>query len=185
MAGMADALRSCNIDIGVHKNDISKAIIHLCDRLTSIEQAHKNHASNAGRNCRSLEKQNQSMQQKIDKMTQTEQNLVEKLNQYRHEKAELQKLLEVSKDKPSNNESRRMRSEKKRNDLSNTNAICDSRNDGKTSSENKSDGASRSMQSLKKRKILSDSTNGFIYEERKEIPTTKRRKASPRLAGMR
>ena len=95
-AGMADALSSCNIDIEAHGSDISEAIIHLCDKFTSIEEAHEKQS-----NYRALEKEKQSMQRKMGKMSQSEQKLTEKLNQYRYEKAELQKQLESAKNEPS------------------------------------------------------------------------------------
>ena len=96
-ASMADALRSCNIDMEAHGNDISEAVFHVCDRLTSIENIETNGLS--------LEKKMQSMQQKIDKMAQIEQKLSEKLNQYRLEKTEMKKQLESAKNEATSNDS--------------------------------------------------------------------------------
>lgn len=96
-ASMADALRSCNIDMEAHGNDISEAVFHVCDRLTSIEDIETNGLS--------LEKKMQSMQQKIKMMAQTEQKSSEKLNQYRHEKTELKKQLDSAKNEATCNDS--------------------------------------------------------------------------------
>lgn len=96
-ASMADALRSCNIDMEAHGNDISEAVFHVCDRLTSIEDIETNGLS--------LEKEMQSMQQKIDKMVQTEKKMVEKLDQYQHERTEMKKQLESAKNEATSNDS--------------------------------------------------------------------------------
>jgi hypothetical protein len=96
-ASMADALRSCNIDMEAHGNDISEAVFHVCDRLTSIENIETNGLS--------LEKKMQSMLQTIDTMTQTERKLSERLNQYRHEETEMKKQLESAKNEATSNDS--------------------------------------------------------------------------------
>ncbi|KAG7368549.1 kinesin motor domain containing protein [Nitzschia inconspicua] len=73
-AGMADALRSCSIDIEAYDNDISEAIIHLCDRFTSMEQRHSSQPQGAEASIKMLQQENDTLRQKIDTLT-------EKLNQ--------------------------------------------------------------------------------------------------------
>jgi hypothetical protein len=68
-AGMTDALKSCNIDIEVYDSDISQAIIHLCDRLTSIEQGCLKQALPRGSISDSLSKENETLRQKIEILT--------------------------------------------------------------------------------------------------------------------
>jgi len=96
-AGIADALGSCNIDIEAHGSDISEAIIHLCDKFTSIEEALENQQSNP-----SFEKEKQSMQRKIQNLSHSENELIEKLNQYQREKSDLKIQLENAKNGISN-----------------------------------------------------------------------------------
>lgn len=93
-AGMIDALESCNVDMEAHGDDVSTAVIHMCDRLTSIEDIKTKGLS--------FEKENRSMKQKIDKMAQKEHKLMEKLTQYQHEKARMKKQLESAKNESSN-----------------------------------------------------------------------------------
>merc|ERR1711935_167357 len=100
-AGMIDALESCNVDMEAHGDDVSAAVIHMCDRLTSIE--------NIKTKGLSFEKENQSMEQKIDKMAQREQKLIEKLTQYQHEKTVMKKQLESAKNESSNVDSEEIR----------------------------------------------------------------------------
>lgn len=85
-AGMIDALRSCNIDMEAHRNDVSEAVYQVCDRLTSIEDIKENSLT--------LEKENRSTKEKMNEMVQTEHNLVEKLNQYRRERTAMKKQLD-------------------------------------------------------------------------------------------
>ncbi|KAG7347885.1 kinesin motor domain containing protein [Nitzschia inconspicua] len=73
-AGMADALRSCSIDIEAYDNDISEAIIHLCDRFTSMEQRHSSQPQGVEASIEMLQQENDTLRQKIDTLT-------EKLNQ--------------------------------------------------------------------------------------------------------
>merc|ERR1712238_110699 len=100
-AGMIDALESCNVDMEAHGDDVSAAVIHMCDRLTSIE--------NIKTKGLSFEKENQSMEQKIDKMAQREQKLIEKLTQYQHEKTVMKKQLESAKNQSSTVDSEEIR----------------------------------------------------------------------------
>lgn len=81
-AGIADALRSCNVDLEAHGRDVTEAIIHLCDKFTSTEEALEKQRSNP-----SFEKEKQSFERKIH-------NLTETLNQYEHEKSNLEAQLE-------------------------------------------------------------------------------------------
>jgi len=85
-AGMVDALQSCNINI--HGSDVSEAIVHLCDKLASIEEAHEKQLNNA-----SSEEEKHLMQRKIENLSHLEKRLTEKLNQYQQENAELQEKL--------------------------------------------------------------------------------------------
>jgi chromosome segregation ATPase len=92
-AGMAETLRSCNIDVEAHDGDISEAIIHLCDRLTSVEEAHSKRSTKSGSNESSLMKENTSLREKIDIMAQTELKLSEKLNKCHQEIGDLKRAL--------------------------------------------------------------------------------------------
>jgi hypothetical protein len=85
---MADALRSCNIDIAAYDNDISEAIIHLCDRLTSFEDAHSKRQTET-----SVQNENESLRQEMEKMAKTERTLVEKMKVYEHEIEEMKRSL--------------------------------------------------------------------------------------------
>ena len=91
-AGIADALRSCNIDIDAHERDINDAIIHLCDKFTSTEEALEKQLSNP-----SFEKEIRSLQRKIQDLSRSEKKLTEKLNRYQQEKRDLEVQLENTK----------------------------------------------------------------------------------------
>jgi chromosome segregation ATPase len=99
-AGITDALGSCNIDVEAHGSVISEAIIHLCDKFMSIEEALEKQQSNP-----SFEKEKQSMQRKIQNLSHSENELIEKLNQYQREKSDLEIQLENAKKEISNGES--------------------------------------------------------------------------------
>jgi hypothetical protein len=68
-AGMADALRSCNIDIESYDNDIGEAIIHLCDRLTSLEESRPSQNRSGRSSPDSLLQENENLRNKIDSLT--------------------------------------------------------------------------------------------------------------------
>eukprot|EP00536_Pseudo-nitzschia_multiseries_P008865 jgi/Psemu1/306099/fgenesh1_kg.234_\ len=95
-AGMVDALRSCNIDIETHGNDVSEAIIHLCDKLTSVEEAQERQSDDS-----SYQRQKHLMQQKLEKLSFSEKQLTEKLNQAEYEKVKLQEKLDTVMGEPS------------------------------------------------------------------------------------
>ena len=92
-AGIADALKSCNIDIETHDRDITEAIIHLCDKFASTEQALEKQLNKS-----SFDKEKQSFERKIETLT-------EKLNNYQHEKSELEAQLESAEKETSAGES--------------------------------------------------------------------------------
>jgi hypothetical protein len=99
-AGIADALRSCNIDLDAHGRDISEAVIHLCDKFASIEETLEKQQSNP-----SFEKENQTLQRKIQSLSRSEKKLTEKLNQYQFEKEQLESHLKNAKAQTSIGES--------------------------------------------------------------------------------
>ncbi len=81
-AGIADALRSCDVDVESHDGDIIDAVIHLCDKFASTEEALEKEKNNS-----SFDKEKLSFERKI-------QTLTERLDQYEHEKSELEAQLE-------------------------------------------------------------------------------------------
>jgi predicted nucleic acid-binding Zn-ribbon protein len=95
-AGMADALKSCNVDIEAYGSDISEAIIHLCDRLTSVEEAHSK--SKFGRNLElqnSLTTENDQLRRRLEEVSSSESRLMEKLKTVMRESEELKNSLEL------------------------------------------------------------------------------------------
>lgn len=63
-AGMKDALRSCNVDIEEYDGDIGEAVIHLCDKLTSSEEARA-----MKKNDDRLQDENASLRHEVEKLT--------------------------------------------------------------------------------------------------------------------
>lgn len=74
-ATLIDSLRSCNIDLDNFNGDLNEAVIHLCDRLTSIDETRPNKNKNER-----LEDENDSLRKKINELVQSEDRLVEELN---------------------------------------------------------------------------------------------------------
>jgi hypothetical protein len=97
-AGMADALRSCNVDIEAYGSDISEAIIHLCDRLTSVEEAHsKSKLNEGGAREDLLENEKRDLRQKLEQVVQSEKRLAEQLKISTREAEEMKKCIETQK----------------------------------------------------------------------------------------
>jgi hypothetical protein len=101
-AGMAEALKSCNVDIEAYGSDISEAIVHLCDRLTSVEEAHSKSllGKSAGMQ-NSLANENSDLRQKLDKVMNSENRLAEKLKISTKEVEELKKAMALQNLAPS------------------------------------------------------------------------------------
>lgn len=95
-AGMADALKSCNVDIEAYGSDISEAIIHLCDRLTSVEEAHrKSKISRSLDMQNSLAAENNQLRQRLEEVSSSENRMAEKLRTATREAEESKKALEL------------------------------------------------------------------------------------------
>lgn len=92
---MADALRTCNIDIEAYGNDISEAVIHLCDKLTSAEEV-RSKSKLAGVD-KELENDNRNLRQKLEQVSQSEKRLMERLKNSSREAEELKKSIEMHK----------------------------------------------------------------------------------------
>eukprot|EP00535_Pseudo-nitzschia_heimii_P013095 CAMPEP_0197196052 /NCGR_PEP_ID=MMETSP1423-20130617/32148_1 /TAXON_ID=476441 /ORGANISM="Pseudo-nitzschia heimii, Strain UNC1101" /LENGTH=3046 /DNA_ID=CAMNT_0042649821 /DNA_START=153 /DNA_END=9293 /DNA_ORIENTATION=- len=92
-AGVADALGSCGVTIEAHGNDVGEAIINLCDKLTTTEQALKSRKGDVS----SFETENRTLQREIQELSDSQKKLKEELNLYEKEKYELETELENTK----------------------------------------------------------------------------------------
>jgi len=92
-AGMALALRSCNIDTNEYDGDMNEAVIALCDKLTSLQEVESVRSRrNSGGNDR-LESENVVLQAKLDRLVVSEEKLNERISRYQHEIDELRNRL--------------------------------------------------------------------------------------------
>mmetsp|Transcript_59860 Transcript_59860/g.147054 ORF Transcript_59860/g.147054 Transcript_59860/m.147054 type:complete len:2082 (-) Transcript_59860:233-6478(-) len=73
-AGMINSLQSCNVDLDSFHGDLNEAVIHLCDRLTSLDGQPNNNRADI------LEDENESLRRQVEVYVQKEDRLQEQLD---------------------------------------------------------------------------------------------------------
>jgi chromosome segregation ATPase len=96
-AGMADALRSCNIELE-HDGDINEAIISVCDKLASLEEANSRGTFSVDSDHEHLQRENNTLQTKLQRLTESEDSLISNIAERQTEIEELKKTMKTMED---------------------------------------------------------------------------------------
>lgn len=94
-ASMVSALRSCNMDPATYGGDLNEAVISLCDKLTSIEQAEGSRARRGSSDRDRLEKEKEELKSKLHHLLESQEELNGQLSRYQNETEELRKQLKA------------------------------------------------------------------------------------------
>jgi chromosome segregation ATPase len=101
--GVMDALRSCNIKLNSY-DEVNDAVVSLCDQLASLQESISVASRGSPGRTQELERENQALQMKLDRVAASEERLAEQVARFQKERDELlRKLKAVSDNSDSEN----------------------------------------------------------------------------------